>query len=122
MINNITRYFNADGTPTVDGLRLADDRTLLGIGQTWQDVSGSRAVSTSYQNATPRPIMVHIRSNDATPRSVEVSADNTTWVSVGLIGTAASSGGGPRGASFIVPPGHFYRMVGGTFSAWAELR
>ena len=32
----------------------------LGVGQTWQDVTGSRAVGTTYTNTTGRPIMVSV--------------------------------------------------------------
>jgi len=35
----------------------------LGVGQTWQDMTASRALSTNYTNSTSRPIYVSVRSN-----------------------------------------------------------
>ena len=49
----------------------------LGWGQTWQNVSGSRTFSTSYQNTTGRPIQVAL-SLDTTAQFVQVSVDNST--------------------------------------------
>ena len=36
----------------------------LGIGQTWQDLTLSRAYGTSYTNSTGKPIMVNVRGYD----------------------------------------------------------
>jgi len=38
----------------------ADASAVLGIGQSWQDMSASRAVGTTYTNSTGRPIYVAI--------------------------------------------------------------
>jgi len=90
----------------------------IGIGQTWQDVTASRAVSTSYQNTTGRPILVNIVLNgSSTTRFIEVSVDNSTWIKVG------SDSGSTTPNSFIVPINYYYRVNGTTsISAWAELR
>lgn len=37
-----------------------NDAKNLGLGQTWQDVSGSRAANTTYTNSTGKPIYVVI--------------------------------------------------------------
>lgn len=93
---------------------IAED--VIGIGQTWQNVIGSRAVSTSYQNATGRPIAVSL-TLDGTARSVQVSADNVTWIDV------AQSSGSRTSMSFIVPASWYYRINGTTvINVWAELR
>jgi hypothetical protein len=84
-----------------------DFTAACGVGQSWQDVSGSRLVSTSYQNTTGQPIMVAFNG------TAEVSTDNATWVQVG---NAAAN------ASFIVPDDHYYRNSAGSFSFWVELR
>lgn len=91
----------------------------LGWGQTWQDLTGSRAVATSYQNTTGRPIMVAIEPSGATPGQFEVSTDNVTWV---RLGTIILTGSDVRQGAWIVPPGNYYRQTAGSFSGWRELR
>jgi hypothetical protein len=97
----------------------------LGWGQTWQDVSGSRALGTSYQNTTGRPIMVAI--GVAGPSLVggqpffQVSSDNSTWINVAWYSDASA-----QTAAIIVPNGWYYRTQNVTFilasNGWAELR
>ena len=91
----------------------------IGIGQTWQDFTGSRAASTSYQNLTGRPISVQIRIT-ATSSPFQVSVDNVTFVSIAA-GTSTAGVGGWIGG--IVPPNHYYRINGSaTINGWSELR
>lgn len=92
----------------------------LGWGQTWQNVTASRVAGTSYQNTTDRPIMVATRTSGSGDRNLQVSVDGTSWVDVGY----AQGGSGLHSVSFIVPPGHYYRISasGGTIASWAELR
>lgn len=95
--------------------------TSIGWGQTWQ--TPTRAVSTSYQNTTGRPIMVAISGRSTgTSRAFQVSADNSTFLTVGT--TTDSTSGGTGGACFIVPPNWYYRTAGGgiDFLEWHELR
>jgi len=99
-------------------LRTADaiEAQTLGFDQTWQDVSGSRTHSTSYQNATGKPIMVSIyRAGNGVP--TQVSANNVDWVSI-------ASGVNVGDHQFVVPPGHYYRINGNpsVIYIWAELR
>jgi hypothetical protein len=91
---------------------------MIGVGQTWQDVSGSRAIDTAYHNTTGRCIMVSITGSGNGPPNAQVSANGAAWVTVG--GMASS---GRVNVSFVVPAGHYYRMNnGGSFYFWAELR
>lgn len=109
-----------DNTTVMTPLR-TEQHTLandLGWDQSWQDVIGSRAVSTSYQNTTSRPIQVAIRLNNTTDREVQVSTNNTTWVTVGT----SYSSWWPF-TYVVVPVGHYYRVNGSaTILTWAELR
>jgi hypothetical protein len=92
----------------------------LGRGQTWQDMTGSRTIATSYQNTTDRPIMVSIdvTGNNATG-NLQVSANGSTWLTV----ANRDADGNAEWFSTIVPPGTFYRLTGTvTFTTWAELR
>lgn len=95
----------------------AGDALQIGVGQTWQDVSASRAINTSYQNSTGKPIMVAISTTGSNADTFDVSVDNSVWVQVASLG-----GSNPKQQAFIiVPSGHYYRC-GGVFSIWVELR
>lgn len=84
----------------------------IAVAQNWQNVSGSRAHSTSYQNTTGRPIQVAIVGGSAV--SVQASINGSSWVTVGSA---------DKGCTFIVPADHYYRVNGSTtITTWAELR
>jgi hypothetical protein len=92
----------------------------IGVGQTWQDFASSgRAVGTSYQNTTGKPIFVSIAGGwngvDATP--FEVSNNGSTWININNIHSGGTSYG-----SAVIPNGGYYRWNGGTITSWAELR
>lgn len=80
----------------------------LGVGQTWQDVSASRAVGTTYTNTTGRPIFVNYVSTSAV----------TVTIMIG--GVSIASMYSPT--TFIVPGGATYSITSGTLQKWAELR
>lgn len=107
----------ADGSGSTDAVTKQQmDAALLGWGQTWQDVTGSRAANTAYQNTTGKPICVSVFVGAiGATRALEVSTDNSTWGDV----ANTTTGGGTMQA--IVPPGHYYRM-NGSFGLWRELR
>lgn len=111
-----------DNTTVMTPLRVEQHTAAndLGWGQTWQNVSGSRTAGTSYQNTTGRPILVNTHGAATTSiQYFQVSPDGSTWTNIaGLHPTTSTN------ASFIVPPGGYYRF-NGTFSAlnvWMELR
>lgn len=90
--------------------------SALGWGQTWQDVSASRAAIVVYQNTSPRPIYAHVATG-SNNRRFEISADNVTWHDVG----GYLNGYVIDGA--IVPVGYYYRVNGSaSISKWMELR
>jgi hypothetical protein len=94
----------------------------VGVGnaaQTWQDVKASRAVGTSYQNTTGKPIMVAVCANKSgLPRAAYVSADNSTFVAVGQFESDSPG----SSVSFIVPDGWYYKIEASlTVNSWAEL-
>jgi hypothetical protein len=92
----------------------------LGYAQSWQNVTGSRALGTTYTNTTGRPINVAV--------SYTVSAPTTAQPVVG--GLIVPSGGGIQNATlltanFIVPPGATYSLPNLNYSSglyWVELR
>ncbi len=94
----------------------------LGVGQTWTNVSASRAYSTTYTNSTSKPIMVSILAStpSASPATCNFYVDG---VSIGGFGMA-QAGGIQNGGSFIVPAGSTYYVTASNFTApsWFELR
>ncbi|MGE4336206.1 MAG: hypothetical protein AB7E55_09560 [Pigmentiphaga sp.] len=104
----------------VTPLKLAStlaSRVQLGVGQTWQDVTASRASATTYTNTTGRPIQVAITVNDS---------GSGTWSFI-LNGTRLTwndQGGSTDFVSVIIPDGNTYQVNRGqhTITRWMELR
>lgn len=99
----------------------ASDKTLasisgIGIGQTWQDVTASRAAGTTYYNTTGKPILVNISTASGTLGTLTVNGVVTTKQT----GNSNSSGITTSGSA-IVPPGGSY-VFNTSFAIWAELR
>lgn len=123
MVYNSKRLFVRKATDA-SWTEIARVSDVLGVGQTWQNVLASRAVSTSYQNTTGKPIAVSVGGIEGTSfngRNFEVSADNSTWQPVGRVGGNNNTF---SSVSIIVPNNWYYRLNGsmGTLSYWAELR
>lgn len=79
----------------------------LGYGQTWQVVTGSRVVGTTYYSGS-KPIVVYILMSSAgyiSLAGVQITSSTTTGH-----------------VTFVVPPYNSYAMIGGTFTIWSELR
>jgi hypothetical protein len=96
----------------------------IGIGQTWQDVTGSRAAGTTYTNSTGKPIFISVFGTGS-PNSGVMSM-TVDGVSLGQQGSAAvSSGVFYSTMTAIVPNNSTYRVNnvnGWTLGSWAELR
>jgi hypothetical protein len=94
----------------------------IGIGQTWQNVAGSRALGTTYTNSTGKPIFVYI--------VVQLSGNGDTMLTLNGISLDGPSSSAPAfqyiPCSFIVPDGNTYNLSvqSGTvgITSWAELR
>ena len=93
----------------------------IGVGQTWQNVTGSRAFGTLYTNTTGKPIMVSVYTTQATDSDdIQLLIGG---VSVGI--TQVGGGTGSRlNVSGVVPNGATYQIVapGRAIGSWAELR
>ena len=95
----------------------------FGVGQTWQDFTGSRSSGVTYLNITGKPIMISII---ATGRDATV----TIYVGSVLVATQTDIYDGRSNASTgstIVPAGATYRVIsintyGVSVTSWAELR
>jgi hypothetical protein len=94
----------------------------IGIGQTWQDVGGSRALGTTYTNSTGKPIMVAVslQVNGA----FNFSSATVGGVTVAQFGSSDSQNTDRNTVSFIVPDSTTYSITGAGAGllTWAELR
>lgn len=96
----------------------------LGANQTWQDLSASRAVNTSYQNTEGTPIEIAVVFSGANSENrLQVSSDNATWFDVAL----ASGNQFEMSGSAVIPDDYYYRLqrtsgAATTIHSWSELR
>lgn len=92
----------------------------LGYGQTWQTVTGSRALATTYYNTTGKPIVVAVLSGGLTAGNNitgVVSGINVAYAQINTAGTSQVT------INFIVPVGATYSVTASAaFAAWYELR
>lgn len=95
----------------------------IGDGQTWQNLTASRAFNTTYTNTTGRPIAVAVTGYSSAGSGMAVVAlVNGTQVYRGSWGYGSST---PCAVFFIVPPGATYSVApngSGSLESWAELR
>lgn len=107
--------FAADGTPTF----LKD--SSIGYGQTWQNVTGSRAMGSTYTNSTGKPINVHVVCSNASGGTGYMSL-----VTGGITFNSASAvTGGYAALALIILPGATYQVptiAGWSLVQWVELR
>jgi len=96
---------------------------VLGNGQTWQDVTASRALSTTYTNSTGRSIEVFITirgTANSAIYSCTVSINGTVYGRVGGFGNTVYAGG-----TYIIPAGATYAFAPSgslALDQWSELR
>ena len=105
--------------PNLSGTNTGDGALAIGVGQTWQDVTGSRSTNTTYTNSTGKPIMVSV-TVDGTNAGVGFYVDGVK------VGTTDVGSVGSLGMNLIVlvPSGSTYRATlnGGSLKKWVELR
>jgi hypothetical protein len=88
---------------------------VLGIGQTYQDLTSSRSIGTTYTNSTGKPIIVFLTFSGS---QLNVTINGLLIYS----DQSAVSGQTVTGTSFIVTNGSTYLASGATVSRWVELR
>lgn len=111
---------NVMAAVTPSNAALISQSTDLGVGQTWQNLTGSRSSGTIYPNNTPRPILIKVSSN-------YTSSSNTLHLYVNEIEVQQikqdADGSVNAWADLIVPSGSTYRINSSNgFSNWSELR
>lgn len=95
----------------------------LGYGQTWQNVTASRSLATTYYNTTNKAIMLSILPSVSNGEDVSIQVNGVNVASVnpfaGFTGELTSQ------LTAIVPPGQTYRVnfTGAVvLNSWLELR
>lgn len=109
---------NAEGQVTSATTAAITIPDPIGVDQTWQSLTGSRSLGTTYTNTTGRPIQV------------TASVRNTATAVVGGVtifsSNTVSCCGVPQISyfplSFIVPDNTTYVISGAGLNVWAELR
>lgn len=96
--------------------------TAIGVGQTWQDVTASRALATTYTNSTGRPIQVSVVLGNYTDAAInmQLNVDGLQIATFGY-GRAGAGDNGNGTCTAIIPAGSTYSVTG-YFTYWYELR
>jgi len=114
---------NLTGNVTGNAATATTANNALGVGQSWQDLTGSRSLNQDYTNSTGRSIQVTCNPIARSGTTATVVVGGVTI----LMSTTLDCCGVPQISyfpfSFVVPPGAVYRVNGSFgFTIWAELR
>ncbi|WP_350614722.1 phage tail protein [Pseudomonas sp. HY7a-MNA-CIBAN-0227] len=123
---NLREATSAEGAAGASGSTWMSPRRFaglaLGIGQTWQDVTASRAWATTYTNSTGKPIQVSVAARDPAAGNFYIAL----YVSGIKVAEHYLSGSSQATVSAIVPAGATYRVerqdTNDTITGWMELR
>ena len=107
----------AQGKVLKDSLNTAITSSF-GVGQTWQNLTSSRASGVTYTNTTGKPIAVSITLADQGGSNYLVYVNGVVVINIFDYGSA-----GAEDSFFIVPTGASYSIsTGNIIRNWAELR
>ena len=110
--------------PAIDGSALINlPVSGLGVGQTWTNVTSSRATGTTYTNSTGRPIFVSVVPN-ASAGLIGSFFINNVFVANSQ-DTPSGGGGGGSNFTYVIPNGDTYKAVNNqnfVINQWWELR
>lgn len=109
----------ADGYPT--------NNNALGVGQTWQNMTASRALATTYTNSTGRPIFISLAVNTLDQANIGAFIVYVNDIKVTTVLAQTQNTGYIIEATTIVPAGATYRADRNNGAAlrienWSELR
>ena len=98
---------------------ISSNASGLGIGQTWQNLTGSRSSGTTYTNSTGKPIAVAMRSNYAPQNDIVVTVGGLECGRFAIQGNVFII----YTMFVIVPNNTTYSItVPGGIGVWSELR
>jgi len=105
-----SNYLRGDGTwASVSG---------LGVGQTWTNVTASRALGTTYTNSTSNPIFASVYVTGQTTIGVTITVNGN------IVATFQWGGTQNHTSTIIIPAGATYSFStgSGSLGTWWELR
>ncbi|MCT1587209.1 hypothetical protein M3E74_07040 [Morganella morganii] len=96
----------------IDGKVIGKEESIIGIGQTYKDVTSTRKNGVTYTNTSTKPIIIYVESNrtastESDPYSI---GGEVNGIRVAYRWTTANE---TMSISFIVPPGASYMFKGG---------
>ena len=96
----------------------------LGVGQTWQNLTSSRAINTIYQNTTGRPIQVNISAYGASGNATFLQVSTASNMSNSIELDVMTDNNFRFGLNGLIPNNSYYRAqtVNGGVNIWNELR
>ncbi len=98
---------------------------FLGDGQTWQNVSSSRAYGTYYTNSTGKPIQVFVIFTAGSSEDIKFYYTPNGGSEITGAGLYTNSSNGRHSMTFTIPNGDQYKIANGgspTEQQWWELR
>lgn len=99
------------------------DLKEIGVGQTWQDVTASRILGTTYTNSTGKPIVVCAGTHTGVGVYQLTLTATINGIDVKIGQSSSTSGNTSSSGSIIVPNGGTYNLTSGyTLTYWFELR
>jgi hypothetical protein len=109
-----------NGTITFgDGTSQSTAGSMLGVGQTWTNVTIGRSNNTNYLNTSGKPIMVMVSSGGNQGTHIDVYINDIVISN----GTQLPVNGAGATVSFIVPNSATYRVfISNNIQLWYELR
>lgn len=116
-------YIGRRFAAAITWVQLPNVDQILGVGQTWQDVTGSRAFGVTYTNTTGKPIEILVTPSISTNGTVTLSINGTVVSTLGSF--AGTTGSETKPLSAIIPDGDTYLLTnvsGGVALTWFELR
>lgn len=92
---------------------------VLGAGQTWQNVTASRAIGTTYTNSTGKPVFIMVTTNAVNNVTITLTIDGAARSSMGIGSNIPLS---PNVAA-VIPNGSTYSVAASSaILTWSELR
>ena len=110
-----------DATNTYSG-----NQPAIAVGQTWQDMTASRAMDVVYYNTTGKPIIINIEvwRNAVSTAGWGCSVNGGAVIPVAM--STNSSGGNRSSGNIIIPGGSSYKCTitteAASVTSWFELR
>lgn len=118
LFNNTLTSTATDQALTAAQGKVLNDK-MLGVGQTYQGLTASRTVNTTYTNSTGKPILVIYQVSGANSASASAIVDGILIANVSNNAQYVTR----VPMSFIVPAGSLYSVAGTTTGfEWVELR